>query len=98
MRISAIALVLVSTAALADGEIRLDLELGKTRDVDVGYARGWLCDDPSLVTADMVTRDDHNYWVVTGAKLGATTCRVGTDPLAAHYVFSVHVVAAKKRS
>ncbi len=97
MKLVAAALLFASTSALADGEIRIDLELGKKREIDVGYVRGWMCDDPSLVTADMVTKDERNYWVVTGVKLGSTTCRVGTDPLAGHYVFAVRVVPAKKR-
>ncbi|HTR50226.1 MAG TPA: hypothetical protein VMJ10_05920 [Kofleriaceae bacterium] len=91
-------LVLASSVALADGEIRLDVELGKQVEVDVGYVRGWMCDDPSLVTAEIVTREDRNVWIVTGAKLGHTLCRVGTDPtMPRHYVFDLHVVEPKPR-
>ncbi|HEY1558973.1 MAG TPA: hypothetical protein VGF94_29325 [Kofleriaceae bacterium] len=94
--IAALVLVLGSGVALADGEIRLDVELGKTIEKDVGYARGWRCDDPSLVNADLVTRDDRNIWIVTGAKLGHTMCRVGTDPtVPRYYVFDLYVVEPK---
>jgi hypothetical protein len=91
-------LLLLTTTALADGEIKLEVQLGKKVTQDVGYARGWMCDDPSLVQAELVTKNDKNYWVVTGAKLGTTLCRVGTQPLTpVYYVFEVHVVPAKKR-
>ncbi len=93
----ALALGLLSSVALAEGEVRLSVELGKRVEVNVGYARGWFCDDPSLIQADLVTRDDHNVWIVTGAKLGQTMCRVGTDAYAPAYVFDLHVVPAKKK-
>jgi hypothetical protein len=95
--VAAALLAAVASTALADGETRLDVELGKKREIPVESARGWFCDDPSLVTAEVITRDNRNYWVVTGAKLGTTNCRVGTDPSAPFYVFSLHVLPAKKR-
>jgi len=73
-------------------EPSLRVEIGKTVERLVGYARGWTCDDPSLVTAEVVTRGDHNVWIVTGKKLGSTKCRVGTDPYGVSYVFDVRVV------
>ncbi len=98
MRFVALALVLASATALADGEIRLEVTVGKTIRKNVGYARGWMCDDPSLVTADLVTVDDHNEWIVKGEKVGTTLCRVGTQPMTpVYYVFELHVVAAKKK-
>jgi len=95
---SAVIVMVVALAARhasAEGEIKLEVELGKTVEREVASSRGWFCDDPSLLTADVVTRDDHNVWIVTGAKLGATTCRVGTDPLRFAYVFEVRVVPKK---
>lgn len=93
MHRASLAVLLVSSLAFADGEVRLDVPLGKKVERDVGYARGWMCDDPSLVRADIVTRDDRNIWVVTGEKLGQTVCRVGLDPAQPHVVFEVHVVS-----
>ena len=91
-------LLLLSPSALADGEIKLEVQLGKKVTRDVGYARGWFCDDPTLVDAEIYPKDDHNYWAVTGAKLGTTNCRVGTQPYTpVYYVFEVHIVPAKKR-
>jgi hypothetical protein len=96
--LAAAMMLLATSSALADGELRLDVELGKTVERDVAYARGWFCDDPSLVHADLVTRGDRNVWIVTGAKLGVTLCRVGTNPaVPPSYVFEVRVVPAKKR-
>ncbi len=92
-----LAVLLLAGAAAAEGERPLSIELGKTVQVDVGYARGWMCDDPSLVEADMTTRGDHNFWIVKAVKLGHTLCRVGTDAYAIAYVFDLKVVPAKKR-
>lgn len=73
-------------------ELPLVVELGKTVERKVGYARGWSCDDPALVTAELATRNNQNVWIVTGQKTGSTMCRVGTDPYGVSYVFSVRVV------
>ena len=93
----ALLVLLAASLAHADGEPRLEVEMGRTYEIDVGMARGWMCDDPSLISADLVTRGERNIWIVKGAKLGATLCRVGTDPALVHYVYAVQVVPAKKR-
>src|SRR5580693_8197822 len=96
--VAIVALVLAVTAvAGADGETPLEVELGKTVEVNVHSARGWFCDDPSLVQAEVVTRDNTNVFRIAGASLGTTMCRVGTNPALLHYVFAVKVVEAKKR-
>ena len=71
--------------------VELILEVGRKTERRVGNASGWFCDDPSLVEASIVTREDLNYWVVTGLKVGETQCRVGTDPSRASFVFDVTV-------
>ena len=77
---------------------RVDVEVGKTVEKNVGYARGgWFCDDATLVTAELVTRADTNYWIVKGAKAGTTTCRVGTDLHRPTVVFTVVVAAPKAK-
>lgn len=83
--------LLESGLAQAQGE-PLVVEVGKTVERNVAYARGWSCDDPSLVQAEVVTRGDHNVWVVTGRNTGATVCRIGSDPYAISYVFSIRVI------
>ncbi len=92
--------VLVALAAptVADDDApKLKVELGKSLAQPVGIARGWFCDDTSLVTAEIVTRNEVNVWIVTGVKLGTTQCRVGTDPTRPAYVFEVRVVPAKPK-
>ena len=76
--------------AAGDG-IALTVEIGRRLERAVGNATGWFCDDSSLVDASLVTREDINYWVITGVKEGATQCRVGTDPSRASFVFAVTV-------
>jgi hypothetical protein len=90
------ALLIVSATAYADdappANPRLDVVVGKTVDQNVGYARGgWFCDDTTLITADLVTRGDTNFWVVTGVKAGTTQCRVGHDLHRPYLVFDVVV-------
>jgi hypothetical protein len=81
--------------------IALTLEVGRTTERRVGNATGWFCDDATLVEASIVTRPgangDLNYWVVTGRALGATQCRVGTDPSRASFVFDVTVQRASSK-
>ncbi len=94
----ALALALLALAGAtghADGDARVDVAVGETVERDVGRARGWFCDDPSLVRADLVTRGDHNVWIVTGVTPGRTLCRVGTDLAGPHLVLEVHVAPAR---
>ncbi|MBV8759599.1 MAG: hypothetical protein JO257_20085 [Deltaproteobacteria bacterium] len=92
-----LAILLVAATAFAEDVPRIDVEVGASFEKNVEYARGWMCDDPSLLTAEMVTRDDKNYWVVKGVKVGETMCRIGLDRLRVHYVFDVHVLPKRTR-
>jgi hypothetical protein len=84
--------------ARADEPQRVVVEVGKTVEQNVGYARGgWICDDPSLISGELVTRGDTNYWIVTGAKPGTTLCRVGTDRYRVVYMFELVVAPANQR-
>lgn len=95
--LSAISLMTVSGLALADSS-SVVVAVGTRTERQVGNAHGWFCDDAALVTATIETRGELNYWVVSGAKVGTTQCRVGTDTSRASYVFDVTVIAkpAKK--
>lgn len=93
----ALALLLVAATAYAEDVPRVDVEVGASVEKNVEYARGFMCDDPSLVSVEMVTRDDHNVWIVKGVKVGETLCRVGMDRLRVHYVFDVHVLPKRAR-
>src|SRR6202012_5426783 len=89
--------LVVGLAAIASADPapnRIEVELGKTVERNVGVLRGYFCDDPSLITADLVTRGQTNVWVVTGAKVGTTQCRVG-DHTRPALVFDVVVRAPK---
>jgi hypothetical protein len=89
-------IVVIASTAYADGILvdgdfpKVRVEVGKTVEQDVGYRRGaWGCDDATLVTADIVTKGDTNFWIVTGVKAGSTQCRVGSRQ--AGSVFNVYV-------
>ena len=75
----------------ADGSGRVELNVGETIELDVGNALGWFCDDPGLVSAQIVFYEGHNAWVVTGANPGTTQGRVGTTVGRASYLFEVGV-------
>jgi hypothetical protein len=63
----------------------------------VGYAMGYLCDDESIVRAEMKngTAED-NLFVVTGLKLGTTLCRAGTMQDRPSVLFEITVVPPKR--
>ena len=91
----------LGTGVFADGILvkgdypRVDVEVGKTVEHAVGYYRyRWFCDDPSLITGDLITRGDTNYFVITGVKAGSTQCRVGTER-EGFTVMNVYVADAK---
>jgi hypothetical protein len=89
--------LLFAATARADDIPKLELEVGQTIEANVHYARGWMCDDPTLISADLVTRDDHNDWIVKGVKIGHTQCRVGLEQSRPFYVFDI-TVKAKRHS
>jgi hypothetical protein len=78
-------------SAEGDGLGRVELKVGETIELEVGNALGWFCDAPSLVSAQIVSYDGYNAWVVTGVAEGATVCRVGTTVGRASYLFEVVV-------
>ena len=84
--------IAVATIALAQGGIVLPIAVGQTVEEPVDNAIGWFCDDPSLISAEIVTRGAFNDWRVTGVKAGTTQCRVGTELGRASYLFDVTVI------
>jgi hypothetical protein len=91
-------LAFVTAAAVAPGAagqagpwVAVDVDVGVTAELEVGNAIGWFCDDPSLVSAAIVTDRGRNVWVVQGARVGATQCRIGTDPSRASYLVTITV-------
>jgi hypothetical protein len=84
--------------ALADDAERIDLAVGETVERDVGFAIGLLCEDLSIVRADLrASTPESNTFSATGIKEGMTRCRVGTAPGRPAYVFEIHVTAARPR-
>ncbi|HEX4450756.1 MAG TPA: hypothetical protein VH143_07790 [Kofleriaceae bacterium] len=94
MRGLAVLVVIANIASADPAPNRIEVEVGKTAERDVGVLRGFFCDDPSLVAADLVTRGQTNVWIVTGQKVGTTQCRVG-DHTRPALVFDVIVKASK---
>lgn len=109
IRIAALAMVLASGApgapgagrALADDAApaapRIDVAVGQTVERDVGFAIGLLCDDLTILRAELrASTPESNRFSVTGVKEGTTMCRVGTAPSRPSFVFEIHVVAARR--
>ncbi|MDX2088672.1 MAG: hypothetical protein SFX73_12525 [Kofleriaceae bacterium] len=97
LRIGLVLLVVAAGAgvATADGPIPITLRVGQTLSLDVGFAMGSFCDDPTVVRAAM--RDssfESNAFVVTGLKEGTTLCRAGRIDESARpsFLFVVTVV------
>lgn len=83
IRATVIALGLVAaTSASADpvvGETSVELAVGASVSIDVGYARGLQCDDLSIVQADLRgVSPTSNRLFLKGLRRGATACRAGT--------------------
>jgi hypothetical protein len=99
MRAAAILLALaLPTLAFADGGVPLQVEVGKTITVDVGYLRGLLCDDLSIVSADLRNKSaTSNELVLTGLKPGTTECRVGSIGQPTFRLFDIRVIDSRHR-
>lgn len=94
-----IAVSLVASVRIAASQVstrKLVVSVGQTREVDVDYKIGVQCDDLQILKPSIVTRGDHNWFVVEGVASGKTQCRVGTDPLRPSYLFDVVVEPPRK--
>lgn len=104
MKRLALLLALCGSAAIAyadEDRIAIKVEVGKAVETEVGFAMGHLCDDETLVRAEMKNKNaDTNVFAVTGVKVGTTLCRAGTITVENRpsYLFEVTVVAAQKRT
>ena len=69
----------ISIADPVVGETAVELTVGATTSLDVGFARGLMCDDTTIVRAELrPASPTSNLLVLTGLKRGSTDCRVGT--------------------
>src|SRR4051794_9467743 len=74
--------LLVGALAWAAGSSSKDVELkvGETKTVPVGYAKGLICDDLKIASAEIKDATaENNVVVIRGLKVGKTQCRAGTD-------------------
>lgn len=76
------AIALSSTYAAADpvvGETSIEVAVGATKSIDVGFARGLQCDDVAVVHAELRNvSPTSNRLFLTGVRVGRTLCRAGT--------------------
>ncbi len=74
--------VLVAASAAADpvvGETSVEIAVGASTSIDVGYARGLQCDDITIVEAELRgVSPTSNRLFLKGLRRGATACRAGT--------------------
>ncbi len=60
--------------------LALSVCVGGTASVDVGFARGLLCDDITVIRPELRgATPSSNRFYVTGIRAGFTLCRVGTQ-------------------
>ncbi|HMK73699.1 MAG TPA: hypothetical protein VK454_10200 [Myxococcaceae bacterium] len=69
------------------------LKVGESKVLNVGLSIGLVCDDGTIVQADLETASDkENHLVLTGLKPGKTKCRAGTANVASSKVVNITVV------
>lgn len=79
--------------------IPLRIAVGETRQIEVGFARMHVCDDISIVEAEMRDKTaETNVFVVTGKKPGTTDCRVGLDPADGRPTILYSVIVEKPKT
>jgi hypothetical protein len=98
-RVVVVCALVVGFAALAEPNSTADeaevvtVEVGKTTSVNVGYLRGIVCDDLSVVQPDIKgDGPSSNAVILNGLKEGSTYCRAGTAATGPWKVFKVKVV------
>lgn len=89
-----VALAATAGVATADEErVSLVVEVGQTVSREVGFAMGHLCDDETILRAEMRNgTPENNLFVVTGKKPGTTLCRAGTVQDRPTILFEIRVV------
>lgn len=93
----AVVLALPATAVTAEDREPLTVEVGQTVSRKVGFAMGHLCDDETIVRAEMQNGTiDDNLFVVTGLKPGTTLCRAGVVENRPTVLFEITVTAKKR--
>jgi hypothetical protein len=75
----------------SEGSASVTLKVGETREVAVGLAMGLVCDDLSVVKAELRGGEQSNVLVLTGLKEGSTLCSAGQDRLGHKRLVNVKV-------
>ncbi len=102
MRVTSVAVAIAamlgsSTWVGAEDRVALAVEVGQTVSREVGFAMGHLCDDKSIVRAEMKNgTPENNLFVVTGIQPGTTLCRVGVVLSRPTILFEITVIARKR--
>jgi hypothetical protein len=80
----------------ASADDSVTVNVGQTKTVDVGLAKGLNCDDLTVAEVEIRNRSaDNNELVITGLKPGKTWCRAGTPSAGASALVHIRVVEKK---
>ncbi len=93
-------LLLVSTAPPAWAQstpvasgVKVHLQVGQQKVLNVGMAMGLQCDDGTVVQAELrAVSDSENEVVLVGLKPGKTACRAGTANVSRSKLINISVV------
>jgi hypothetical protein len=78
--VAGLAMAGVASADDNDGISQLSVEVGETVSTAVGISKGLVCDDLTVISAEMHAGDaKNNLLKVTGLKPGETLCRIGNE-------------------
>ena len=78
--------------------IPIRIAVGETKEIEVGFARMHVCDDTSIVEAEMRDKTlETNVFVVKGLKPGTTDCRAGLDEDRPTFLYSITVESRTKK-
>jgi hypothetical protein len=80
---------------VVDSGVKVTLQVGEQRVLNVGLAMGLMCNDGTVVQATLRTvSETENELVLVGLKPGKTACRAGTSNMSRSKLVKVTVTAA----
>lgn len=84
----------LTTRSSASQPPPITIAVGETVSWEVGFAVGALCDDPSIVRAEVRSVSPQmNVFVATGLSVGRTLCRAGNQLGRPSVLFDIEVIA-----
>ena len=85
--------VLAQQAPVASG-VKVHLHVGQQKVLNVGLAMGLMCDDGTVVQAELrPNSNSENELVLVGLKPGKTSCRAGTANMSRSKLVHISVTA-----